>query len=332
MPPFRKSNLDGKTRRDRARDFVLQVEQLFELDIETVRPERAFGRSIDQLDRDAQPLAAPTQAAAENVAGAQSSLNLLRGRGVEAEQKSGMARDHHQVAKPRQVGDDVLGDALAEMVVARIPRKIGKREHGDRRRAKVLQLGFLTRASRAGRKDGFRAIGFDREYFGRLGNILQVLGSQRTQADPGDFAHRVPDPGRDQDAIGLRERLDSRRDVDAMTVHVAFVHRDLAEIEADAELDRLAVAPYRLVAELRLNLNCEPQRPVGAVEQRKNAVARDVGDMPAVVADQRLEKVDRPGGLNRIAGVVLLEALAVLDHIGEHDGGKLLSTLATIRR
>ena len=55
LPPFRKSNLDEERAATR-RDFVLQIEQLFELDIETVRPERAFGRSIDQLDRDASRL------------------------------------------------------------------------------------------------------------------------------------------------------------------------------------------------------------------------------------------------------------------------------------
>ena len=97
------------------------------------------------------------------------------------------------------------------------------------------------------------------------------------------------------------------------------MHRDLAEIEPDAELDRLPIAPYRLVAKLRLDLDRELQRPVGAVEQGEDAVARDVNDLAAIIADQRLEKLDRPRSLDRVAGLVLFEALAVLDHVGEHD-------------
>ena len=142
----------------------------------------------------------------------------------------------------------------------------------------------------------------------------------------------MADPSRDHDAVRIRERMDPRCDVDAMAEHVSIAHRDLAEVEADPKLDRLAVTPGRLVAELRLNLNREPQRSVGAVEQCEDAVAGDVGDAAAIVADERLEKPDGPRGLNRVAGLVLLEALAVLDHIGEHHDGELVSALGRIRR
>jgi len=72
-----------KARGDRAGDLVLQVEQVFDFDVEAIGPEHAFGRGFDQLDRDAQALVSPAQAAAENVTHAQSSLDFLRGRSLE---------------------------------------------------------------------------------------------------------------------------------------------------------------------------------------------------------------------------------------------------------
>ena len=100
LPPLRKVDLDREARGDGAGDLVLQIEQFFEFEIETVGPEHAFGRRVDQLDGDAKALVGPPQAAAENVAHAQASLDLLRGIGAEVEQEGRMSCDHHQIAKP----------------------------------------------------------------------------------------------------------------------------------------------------------------------------------------------------------------------------------------
>ncbi len=100
-----------------------------------------------------------------------------------------------------------------------------------------------------------------------------------------------------------------------------FLQRHLADIQADAELDRLAVAPDRLVAKLGLDLDREPQRLPGAVEQGENSIAGDVGDAAAVIADQVPEKLDRAGDLVGAADLVLLHPSAELDHVGDHDGG-----------
>ncbi len=72
-----------------------------------------------------------------------------------------------------------------------------------------------------------------------------------------------------------------------------------------------------------MNLDRKSEGPIGAVEQGEDAVARDVNDLAAIIADQRLEKLDRLRGLDRVAGLVLFEALAVLDHVGEHDSRRL---------
>ena len=128
---------------------------------------------------------------------------------------------------------------------------------------------------------------------------------------PGRLAHRVADRARDENRVGFRERLNPRRHIDAMDMKIRCVGGHFAEIEPDAKLNRVAVAPDRLVAKLRLDLDGEPQRPVGAVEQSEDAVAGDIGDTAAIVADQRLEKLDRSCGVVCVGRLVLLDVFAV---------------------
>jgi hypothetical protein len=66
-----------------------------------------------------------------------------------------------------------------------------------------------------------------------------------------------------------------------MSVGQRFLQRHLADIEADPELDRLAVGPDRLVAKLGLDLDREAQRLRRAVEQGENSIPGDIGDMAA---------------------------------------------------
>jgi len=73
-----------------------------------------------------------------------------------------MPGDHHQAAKAGQVGDDVLGDARADMVVARISRKIGKRKHGNRWSANGREFHKRRRARLGGRRRRRRIRPLDR--------------------------------------------------------------------------------------------------------------------------------------------------------------------------
>src|SRR4029434_1842302 len=45
--------------------------------------------------------------------------------------KGGVAGDNEQFAEARQLGDDVLGDAVREILLRRIARHVGERQHGD---------------------------------------------------------------------------------------------------------------------------------------------------------------------------------------------------------
>ena len=76
--PLRNVDLGRETARDGAGDLVLQVEQIFDFEAETVRPEHALGCRVDQLDRDAKALAGASQAARQDILHAQALLDLLR--------------------------------------------------------------------------------------------------------------------------------------------------------------------------------------------------------------------------------------------------------------
>ncbi len=82
-----------------------------------------------------------------------------------------------------------------------------------------------------------------------------------------------------------------------MDVKVRRIGSDFAKIKADTKLNRVAVIPYRLVAKLRLNLDGESERPVGAVEQGEDSVAGNIGDTAPIIPDHGLEKLDRPLGV-----------------------------------
>ena len=59
----------------------------------------------------------------------------------------------------------------------------------------------------------------------------------------------------DADAAWLGERLNARRDVDAVTLHIGLAaEQHLADVDADAERDRLVVGmPHGFVTKLALD-------------------------------------------------------------------------------
>ena len=181
--------------------------------------------------------------------------------------------------------------ALAQMIVAGIAGEIGDRKHRDRRIADGLAQRHLTRPH--GRSRRRRARLLDRVDVDGLGKILQARLTHRTQQQAWRGLNRRTKCAGHEDAAGIGHGLEARRDVDAMAVGDGFVKRHVADIEPDAELDQLAVAPDRLVAEFGLDLNRELQCRVGAVEQRQNSIAGDCGDLAAIVADQAAKKLNR---------------------------------------
>ena len=244
-----------------------------------------------------------------------------------------MSGDHQEIAKTAQVGDDVAGEAIAQMAVAWIVRQVGERQDGHRSFGE--RLDELARSRRQfGRDRQGRPVDLDREHLDRLGDVLQALRSELAHRDAESVAHRTLHGFGDADAAWLGERLNARRDVDAVALHIGLAaEQHLAEVDADAKRDRLVVValPHRLVAEFALDRDRELQRLSGAFEQGEDAVAGHVLDVTVVVADQRADQPDRLGHPLIRAVFVLRHEPAVAVHVGEQDR-RMLATRRGERR
>ena len=78
------------------------------------------------------------------------------------EREGGVARDHEQRRDLRQIGDDVLGDAVAEIFLLRIAAHVDERKHADRHALRLLRFGGRGNAGRGlvagGLRDRFEQI------------------------------------------------------------------------------------------------------------------------------------------------------------------------------
>ena len=89
----------------------------------------AFG--VDELGVDAHPVLIALHRAFEHVAHAQLLADRL---GVDALALVGEGRvagDHEAVADAREVGGQVVGDAVGEIILARIAGEIGEGQHHE---------------------------------------------------------------------------------------------------------------------------------------------------------------------------------------------------------
>ncbi len=125
-------------------DLVLQREQIAEVAVEPLRPELRAGCGIDQLDVDPHFLAGTLDAAFDDIAHAELAADLARVDLLALVGKGGVAGDHHAALDPRQVGGQIVGDAVGEIFLLRIVAEIGERQHDHgqpRRRIGLLVAG-----------------------------------------------------------------------------------------------------------------------------------------------------------------------------------------------
>ena len=85
--------------RNGARDLVLQIKQLLDFYVEVIGPQNGFRFGIDQLNPNAHTLARSAQAAAEQIAYAQTTADFSGGTGLKTEQEGGVPRNDHEIAE-----------------------------------------------------------------------------------------------------------------------------------------------------------------------------------------------------------------------------------------
>ena len=170
-----------------AGDLVLHLEDVRQVAIVGLRPQVVAVGRANQLSADAQHLAALAHAALQHVghpelAGDRADVFVLA-----LERECRRAGDHPQVRAVRQALDQLLGQAVGEMLLVALLAHVGKRQHGDRlvlhrhgglgwRHAVACGVG----AAGAGRPVAQRDIAHAHEHGGdgrRLGHTRRGFGS-----------------------------------------------------------------------------------------------------------------------------------------------------------
>jgi hypothetical protein len=229
------------------------------------------GFGIDKLGADPHPLAGPSDVTFEHITYAEFAPDLLYVDGFTLERKCGVVRDHEGAGKSRQLGRNVLGQAIDEIVLPGITTDIGKRQYdngearhtggrdNDTLRRTGAPVGSLIAKTRTG-----RAIECDIEM------TLSVV------ADVSGHAY----------AARLRDAFQAHCHVHSITENVATISDDVPDVDANAEFDPLLLRQAGVAfGHPPLDINGTAHSVDNAREVSEHPIASTFNDPPSVWVD-----------------------------------------------
>src|SRR5262245_50732846 len=128
----------------------------------------------------------------------------------------------------------------------------------------------------------------------------------------------------DDDAAGLGQLLETRRDVHAIAEKVAFVGDHVAKIDADAQADALVLGNRRFALRHALLRGDGAGHGIDdAAELAQRSIAHELDDAATVLGDQRLDEALAVllQTLER-ARLVALDQPRIADHVGRQNGSE----------
>jgi hypothetical protein len=155
----------------------------------------------------------------------------------------------------------------------------------------------------------------------RPGDVLDAVLAEIGEPDRKLFADLLAHRGADADLAWLGERLDPRRHVDAVAEHVALVDHDVAEVDADAKADALAL---RQIGVAIFHPLLHHDGAAHGIDDRgefdQHAVAGGLENASAVLVDQRIDQL-APVALENAEGLFLIRThhSRIADDIGAKD-------------
>ena len=117
---------------DLLRHIILDLEDVGEIAVVALSPEMSAARSVDQLGGDANPVARLANAAFQREPDAEFPAHIGNIERLVLVDEGRVPGDDEQSGHFRQIRDDVLADAVAEIFLLRIPAHIVERKHDDR--------------------------------------------------------------------------------------------------------------------------------------------------------------------------------------------------------
>ena len=196
--PLRRGDLHREARRDDVGHVVLKGEHVAVVALQALGPDDLARQDLAALDVDPDPPSVSLQTASQKVADAQPVTDHLGRHARVLEHKGRMARDHQEVAKAAEIGDDVAGDAVAQVDVARIAGQVGERQHGHRSLGRRQDRRVRRQLDHRWRR---RAL-LDDEHFDGLGDVLQALVPEGAQGQVRALIDHVLNGGGETDPPG----------------------------------------------------------------------------------------------------------------------------------
>ena len=137
---FRTDQLPTECVGDAARDLVLQREQIADIVVETLCPKMRVGCGVDQLGVDPDLVARTPDAAFEHIAHPKLAADLLGVHLLAFVREGSAARDHQNIPQPRQIGCQIVGDPVREILLFGILAEICEGQDDDRQPGRRLRL------------------------------------------------------------------------------------------------------------------------------------------------------------------------------------------------
>ena len=158
----------------------------------------------------------------------------------------------------------------------------------------------------------------------RLGDVLDGLFALIEELQFELVADLIAHHRRAGDAARPRQPLEPRRHVDAVAIEIVALDDDVAEIDADAELDVPVLGNSGVaLRHAALDFDRAARRVKNAAELDQEAVAHHLEDAPAMLGHGGIEEL--AAMLAKRAQRALLVGLhepAVANDVGRQDGGK----------
>ena len=125
--------LDGDCASDVECDVILNRENVLGLSIVMLRPKQRSPRRVGEPDRDAYMVGSAADTALDNISDIELAADLVRPRCLALVGKDGIARAHRNIGEPAEGGDNVLRQAIGEIIVVRRIGERDERQDGNRR-------------------------------------------------------------------------------------------------------------------------------------------------------------------------------------------------------
>src|SRR6516162_7528683 len=291
---------------DAERHLILKIEDVLERAVKPVGPKMGAVCRVDQLRGDAYPAAGLAHRAFEHVAHTQLTPDLLHIDRLTSVSKTRIAGDDEEPTDAGEGGDDLLDHAVGEIFLLWVAAHIGEGQDRDRRlvgerqerratltRLPPLAVGILRDAGEGGprrSRDGVGEGGANPVRPDWPPYVLERLLAHVFEGEVEAARGVLVDARRNADAARLGQDFETRRHVDTIAKDVAVLDDDVADIDADAELDP-AVRRQRGVAldHCRLYLGRATQRVDDAGELDQEAIAGGLDDAPLMAGDPRID-------------------------------------------